>query len=767
MSTYKLRCAIFAHEKDVRGLAQLYSPDLSFVSVSRDLTSRIWIPSNSGNGFDQQILMKKHKNFVSCVCVITPTPEHPQGMIATGSNDCSILIFEPSSDEPIYSMKEHTNTVCSLCSGNFETLVSGSWDCTVKCWLKGKCFMTLEGHKGAVWSVAMIPSSGLILTTSADKTIKVWKAGKNISTLTGHTDCVRSLIIVDPEHVLTCSNDTTIRLWDLNSETCLHVMTGHTNFIYSLAILSTGSDHFVSCSEDKTVRVWKNGLCVQVITLPVISVWSVCTLTNGDIVTGSSDGVIRVFTEQPEKMASEEELKNFDELVSQSTIPAQIGDINTEDLPGPEALLVPGRREGQNLMVRRAHTVEMYNWTEGVWVKVGEVIGGVGEEKGNKTTFGGKEYDYVFDVDIGEGYPQLKLPYNSCDDPYQVADEFMANNGLSPIYREQIVEFILTKVGSTCSQSNVHGDPLTGGSRYVPGSSQAVANNSNRLVDPFTGASSYMSNGVKPEGYSSSVKYFPETNYIKYEPINSKGLFDKLLQLNNEVIEEKKINTQEIDYLQSFVNSNQKSSDRIIQIFKHLLLWPSDALFPVLDLLRFSFLSDSFCDGFLSTHSSTFNELVQNILVNDASLKNRFLILKALCNCFYHASGRKFVGSIASALLSSLHLLVNVSDKQIQISSASLLLNMSVLFSREDNTLDVTTQMLAFIIEALSLATDEEACFRILVAAGTLLHENASLMQLSKSLEIQSCFSNNPIYKNKSNDKFFNCYQQFSALIRK
>ena len=29
-----------------------------------------------------------------------------------------------------------------------------------------------------------------------------------------------------------------------------------------------------------------------------------------------------------------------------------------------------------------------------------------------KQLYQGKEYDYVFDVDIGEGVPALKLPYN-------------------------------------------------------------------------------------------------------------------------------------------------------------------------------------------------------------------------------------------------------------------------------------------------------------------------------------------------------------------
>ena len=31
---------------------------------------------------------------------------------------------------------------------------------------------------------------------------------------------------------------------------------------------------------------------------------------------------------------------------------------------------------------------------------------------GRKQLYNGKEYDYVFDVDVQEGAPPLKLPYN-------------------------------------------------------------------------------------------------------------------------------------------------------------------------------------------------------------------------------------------------------------------------------------------------------------------------------------------------------------------
>lgn len=44
------------------------------------------------------------------------------------------------------------------------------------------------------------------------------------------------------------------------------------------------------------------------------------------------------------------------------------------------------------------------------WEKIGDVVDAIGQ--GRKQLYQGKEYDYVFDVDIQDGVPPLKLPYN-------------------------------------------------------------------------------------------------------------------------------------------------------------------------------------------------------------------------------------------------------------------------------------------------------------------------------------------------------------------
>ena len=64
-------------------------------------------------------------------------------------------------------------------------------------------------------------------------------------------------------------------------------------------------------------------------------------------------------------------------------------------------------------MVRNGTTVEAHQWSQATqsWTKLGEVVDAVGSSR--KQVYNGREYDYVFDVDIAEGAPPLKLPYNS------------------------------------------------------------------------------------------------------------------------------------------------------------------------------------------------------------------------------------------------------------------------------------------------------------------------------------------------------------------
>ena len=71
------------------------------------------------------------------------------------------------------------------------------------------------------------------------------------------------------------------------------------------------------------------------------------------------------------------------------------------------------------------------------WERIGEVVGGPGGGGGDTMGVGAKmhggvSYDWVFDVDVEDGAPPRKLPYNRGDNPYDVADRWLAEQARAP-----------------------------------------------------------------------------------------------------------------------------------------------------------------------------------------------------------------------------------------------------------------------------------------------------------------------------------------------
>jgi phospholipase A-2-activating protein len=82
---------------------------------------------------------------------------------------------------------------------------------------------------------------------------------------------------------------------------------------------------------------------VQSIVHPTISVWTVDVLPNGDIISGASDATVRIWTKSNTRLAPAEEREKLErDLRTRSLNKTQVGDVNTTDLPGREALARPG-----------------------------------------------------------------------------------------------------------------------------------------------------------------------------------------------------------------------------------------------------------------------------------------------------------------------------------------------------------------------------------------------------------------------------------------
>lgn len=346
-----------------------------------------------------------------------------------GAQDASIVSINLKTQEKAYFLG-HTANVCAL-DAHGDLLVSGSWDKTARIWQSPTSFIELNGHSEAVWAVQIVDNTH-VLTASADKTIILWQDGKKKRTFTGHTEPVRGLCLLGDDRFASCSNDTTIKIWSLDGS-LLQTIEGHTSFVYALAF---HKGHLFSTGEDRTLRIWRDTEPVQTIVLPGVSVWSVAVDSHGDVAVGSSDHNVRLFSTKCSRWLSDAELQAFEDEVSNTKVGEDQVQLDESQVKDASVLQSDGR-EGQVVMVRENGIVNAYQFS-GKWQKIGEVMG-----NSQKKEYNGKSYDYVFDVDIADGVPPLKLPFNKGENVYASAEAFVERNELPVTYVNQVVNFLI------------------------------------------------------------------------------------------------------------------------------------------------------------------------------------------------------------------------------------------------------------------------------------------------------------------------------------
>ena len=122
---------------------------------------------------------KGASHWIASLCFMNPDADNINGLLFAGSFDNKIRVYDPLSAEAKATLSGHGQTVSSLAVNNStQTLVSGSWDKTVKVW-KGewgkyekKCIATIgDIHAGSVLAIAITEDDNII-TGCADKLIR-------------------------------------------------------------------------------------------------------------------------------------------------------------------------------------------------------------------------------------------------------------------------------------------------------------------------------------------------------------------------------------------------------------------------------------------------------------------------------------------------------------------------------------------------------------------------------------------------------------------
>lgn len=696
---YQLSATLQGHTQDVKDVAVLGEGQLT--SVSRDGSVMVWNLKQDGNW--EAAVVQKRDLFVNSCCY-----RAKDGIIFYGSKDglvSGVPLYGKIDEDPVYTLIGHDSNVCCL-SIDGDNVLSGSWDKSAKVWQDGVVKWDLKGHSASVWDVKAVPNlADHYLTASADRSIKLWYGSNCIKTFTGiHEDVIRHLEFLNPSEFASCSNDGTIKILNLQGE-LLRTLEGHESFVYSMKAFPNGD--LISCGEDRSVRIWSpNGLPKQVITVPAVSVWSVDILPNSDIVVGSSDSMLRIFTQDEKRIASPEEIKQYQEQVQGSSINSQVMGVDESKISPYEVLQAPGKKEGQVAVVKApTGVVEAHQYSQGQWMKVGDVVSSSGSDQ--KKEFEGKSYDYVFDVDIEEGQPPLKLPVNANDNAYVVADQFLVRYNLPATYRDEVVSFIFQNTNA------VSLDPS--------GAPKGSA------------APQHPAQAAQPPASVEGLKILPVKQFLSIRNYNPDSIFMGLTKLNTT---EQTFNDENLAQIGTALHDLEQNWE-ILYLFAQTIRSKWTVKTPAYDIVRLVVSKLSASDEI--------SEFVEEGLGNN-NIAISMLTIRIFVNCFENnrwgidlMSSPNVYGSIFETIQTKFD---NAKTQQVQnfaIAVATLLFNYSSLIVQDPVKL---TDAVAPVSDALNtkFGTDEnfqaseEAAYRLLVAFGNLSTVEPTLRQFAASI---------------------------------
>ncbi|MEH1778783.1 MAG: serine/threonine-protein kinase [Nostoc sp.] len=261
---------------------------------------------------------------ISSTLIVTPRQQLPPPVVLDRQNwQC------------VQSLKGHSSMVHAIAiSPDGQFIASGSNDKTIKLWqvATGKLVRQLgrwsSSHSSMVHSVAFSPISasfsyqgdsgkstgvadmnrGILASGSWDNTIKLWdvNTGKEIRTLTGHANWVNSVAFSpDGKFLASGSADCTIKLWQVGTGIEIQTLTGHSDAVSSVAYCprtpATNSQDrqlVASGSNDYTIKLWQGYTPRNIYTLTGHSFFVNCITFSKDgeiIASGSGDNTIKLW----------------------------------------------------------------------------------------------------------------------------------------------------------------------------------------------------------------------------------------------------------------------------------------------------------------------------------------------------------------------------------------------------------------------------------------------------------------------------------------
>ena len=203
-------------------------------------------------------------------------------LMATGSEDATIMVWDTRSGALLRTLKGHTLTIWSLdFTPDGQQLVSGSYDRTLKFWntADGKLLRSVQAHEQAIVTLAVSHDGKTVATGADDCNIRIWSVdnGTLVREIKGSEEHVQAIAFSpDDRWLISGGRDkpvigellqevfgdsrmnkgVTMRLWEVESGKMLQTFEHHGNDATDMSFSPDG--HWIAlASADHTVSIWK------------------------------------------------------------------------------------------------------------------------------------------------------------------------------------------------------------------------------------------------------------------------------------------------------------------------------------------------------------------------------------------------------------------------------------------------------------------------------------------------------------------------------
>jgi len=193
----------------------------------------------------------------------------PDGkLVVTGSEDCSVRIFNPKtgSCKTTFKAKQggqdfhEAPVTCLHIAQDSKTMVTGSADMMVilSNIVSGKMLHRFEGHEDGIESVSICSCLPLMISASLDGSVRVWDTASQTQRgmIQHKSDVVAARWHPTLPIFFSCSVDKSVQVVDARDTSILQVFTGHRDVVLDVKMSPQG-DTLLTGSDDNTARLFR------------------------------------------------------------------------------------------------------------------------------------------------------------------------------------------------------------------------------------------------------------------------------------------------------------------------------------------------------------------------------------------------------------------------------------------------------------------------------------------------------------------------------